>query len=35
MGEGKRRATFEENEKLLQAGFIKKSQYTTWLVNVC
>ena len=26
--------TFEETEKLLQAGFIQEAQYTTWLENV-
>jgi len=34
MGEEKRKATFEETGKLLQVGFIREIQYTTWLENV-
>jgi len=34
LGEEKRMATKEEAGKLLQAGFIKEAQYTTWLANV-
>ena len=34
LGEERRKADFEETEKLLQAGFIKEIQYTTWLANV-
>jgi len=34
LGEEKRVAAKEEVNKLLQAGFIKEAQYTTWLANV-
>ena len=34
LGEEKRMAAKEEAGKLLQAGFIKEAQYTTWLANV-
>ena len=34
MGEEKKRTTFQETEKLLQVGFIRQIQYTTWLTNV-
>ena len=34
LGEERRKAAIEETEKLMQAGFIKEAQYTTWLSNV-
>ena len=34
LGEERRKATIEETDKLLQAGFIQEAQYTTWLANV-
>jgi len=33
LGEERRKAAIEETEKLMQAGFIKEAQYTTWLSN--
>ncbi|XP_068498083.1 uncharacterized protein [Phaseolus vulgaris] len=35
LGEERRKAAIEETEKLMQAGFIKEAQYTTWLSNWC
>ena len=34
LGEERRKTALEETKKLLQAGFIKEIQYTTWLANV-
>jgi len=34
LGEERRQAARDEADKLLQAGFIRKAHYTTWLVNV-
>jgi len=34
LGEEKRVAAREEADKLLQAGFILKAHYTTWVANV-
>ncbi|RDX98462.1 hypothetical protein CR513_18614, partial [Mucuna pruriens] len=34
LGEKKQKATKEETNKLLVAGFIREVQYTTWLANV-
>jgi len=34
LGEKRRKAAIEETEKLMQAGFIREAQYTTWLSNV-
>ena len=34
MGEERRKATIEETEKLMQAGFIQEAQYRTWFSNV-
>jgi len=34
LGEEKRKAAMEEVQKLLNAGFIREIQYTTWLANI-
>ena len=34
LGEERRQAARDETNKLLQAGFIRKARYTTWLANV-
>jgi len=34
LGEERRKAAQEETDKLVQAGFIQKVHYTTWLANV-
>ena len=34
LGEERRKAAIEETEKLMQSGFIREAQYTTWLSNV-
>jgi len=34
LGEERRKAAWEETNKLVQAGFIQKAHYTTWLANV-
>jgi len=34
LGEERRKASREETNKLVQAGFIQKGRYTTWLANV-
>jgi len=34
LGEERRKAARDEADKLLQAGFIRKAHYTTWLANV-
>jgi len=34
IGEEKRLATDQEMQKLLDGGFIREVQYTTWLANV-
>ena len=34
LGEERRQAARDEADKLLQAGFIRKAHYTTWLANV-
>jgi len=34
LGEERRKAACDEADKLLQAGFIRKAHYTTWLANV-
>ncbi|XP_068475223.1 uncharacterized protein [Phaseolus vulgaris] len=34
LGEERRKAAREETDKLIQAGFIQKAHYTTWLANV-
>jgi len=34
LGDERRQATRAEADKLLQAGFIRKAHYTTWLANV-
>jgi len=34
LGEERRKVAREETDKLVQAGFIQKAHYTTWLANV-
>jgi len=34
LGEERRNAAWEETEKLLKVGFIRKARYTMWLANI-